>query len=92
MRTPSPGDGEGADCRLGRRTLSKSRSNSQLLCDGKRPSIIVNGCTVHIVADQGVKLDIPRRQSFAWAKNAEAYGKRLAAERGWPIEARHGEE
>jgi hypothetical protein len=59
------------------------------LCDDKCPSIIVDDRTVRIIGGD-VPIDIPRRQSFAWAKNAEAYAKRLAAERGWPIEGRRG--
>jgi hypothetical protein len=52
--------------------------------------IIVDGTTVRIIPADGVKLDVPRRQAFAWAKNAQAYAKQLSAERGWPIEVAHG--
>ena len=48
-------------------------------------SITIEGCTVLLVASPGTKLDIPRRQGFAWSKDAERYAERLSAERGWPI-------
>ena len=46
---------------------------------------MIDGAVVRIIAEAGVKLDIPRRQSFAWSKNAEAYARSLAAERGWKV-------
>lgn len=54
------------------------------------PRIVVEGTIVRIIADVGTKLDLPRRQGFAWAKNAQAYAKQLSRERGWPIEEARG--
>lgn len=48
--------------------------------------IIVRGNVVHIQADERQRLDVPRRQSFAWPENAEAYAAELNVERGWKIE------
>jgi hypothetical protein len=47
--------------------------------------IVLHNCTVRVVVPHDAKLDVPRRQGFAWPKNAEAYAKRLSRERGWPI-------
>jgi hypothetical protein len=49
------------------------------------PRIIVDGCIVRIIADPDAKLNVPRRQGFAWARNAEAYAQDLAIERGWKL-------
>lgn len=51
------------------------------------PVIVVDGCTVRIVSGYAEKDVPPRRQSFAWTKDAAVYARRLSAERGWPIEA-----
>jgi hypothetical protein len=53
-------------------------------------SIIVDGCTVRIVAPTQVKIDVPCRQGFAWEADARAYAERLSAERNWPIEGGGG--
>jgi hypothetical protein len=50
------------------------------------PRIIVAGCTVRIIADDYTKLGVPKRQGFAWPKNAEAYAEQLSRDRGWPID------
>ncbi len=52
--------------------------------------IHLDGRTVRIIAER--KLDIPRRQSFAWVTGARAYAERLNEERGWPIEGKRGQE
>jgi len=54
---------------------------------GKRPVILLDGCTVRIV---GGDVDVPRRQGFAWADNAKEYAEKLSRERGWPIEVSRG--
>ena len=48
-------------------------------------TIEIDGCTVRVVTEPGLKLDVPRRQGFAWAKNARAYAEALSAAHGWPI-------
>src|SRR5438874_7469 len=42
------------------------------------PRIVVIGTTVRIIAQDYAKLDIRRRQSFAWPENAQAYAKQLS--------------
>jgi hypothetical protein len=48
--------------------------------------IVVNGTEVRILADDYARVDVPRRQGFAWPENARDFAERLSAERGWPIE------
>lgn len=48
--------------------------------------IIVAGSIVRIIADDYTKLDVPRRQGFAWPEAARTYAERLSKERGWQIE------
>lgn len=90
MRTPSRRSGrEGDGCRLGRHTLSEPSLKSLPLSDGS-PLIVVEDRVVRIVGGYAANVDIPRRQSFPWAKLAEAYAKRLSSEHGWPIEVLSG--
>lgn len=91
MATPSRVEREGAGCRLsGRRTLSKSIAQSQLLYEDNCPTIVVDRLTVRIIGGEGTADVPPRRQSFSWEANAAEYAARLSAERGWPIEAKDG--
>jgi hypothetical protein len=73
------------------RTLPKGRVSD---CPKPRTShsasIIVDGCTVRIVAPTQVKIDVPCRQGFAWEADARAYAERLSAERNWQIEGAGG--
>jgi hypothetical protein len=58
---------------------------------GKRsaaPVICIEGCTVRIIGDVPKSGHVPRRQSFAWAANAQEYAERLSLSRGWAIEPR----
>jgi hypothetical protein len=48
--------------------------------------IVLNGTEVRILCDDYAKLDVPRRQGFAWPENARDYAEQLSRERGWPIE------
>ena len=64
---------------------SLSKIEAFQLGNGAEPGIVVDGTVVLIVARPSSSLDIPRRQSFAWSENAEAYAQRLAAERGWNV-------
>jgi hypothetical protein len=90
MATPPPGNGGGAECRLGRRTSSTFRCKSQLLPVRNSPVVIVDGRTVRIVGAADSDIGLPRRQSFAWPTNARKYAEQLSVERGWPIEVLRG--
>lgn len=50
------------------------------------PRIVVDGCIVRIITEPDARLTVPKRQSFAWPANAEAYAQQLSLERGWKLE------